>query len=141
VPSRQDLLVTVAAGEVSGWTRGMVPRMRYLTPALSIPYRAQIGTAAARITAASHRRGTAGNHPDADNVPWCSSFSVSDRVISRANATHFCVITWLAPFSKVIVLRSSYNFTIEAMGKFLINQALICAQSLYNYTVGLKFRL
>jgi hypothetical protein len=46
----------VAAGEVSGWTREMVPRMRYLTPALSVPYRAQIGTAATRIAAASHRR-------------------------------------------------------------------------------------
>jgi hypothetical protein len=40
----------------SGWARGMVPRTRYLTPAVSVPYRAQIGTAATRIAAASHQR-------------------------------------------------------------------------------------
>jgi hypothetical protein len=56
VTPRQSHWVTVAAGEVSGWTREMVPRVRYLTPVLSVSYRAQIGTAATRIAAASHRR-------------------------------------------------------------------------------------
>ena len=49
VTPRQSHWVTVAAGEVSGWTREMVPRMRYLTPALSVPYRAQIGMVATQI--------------------------------------------------------------------------------------------
>ena len=53
---RQDSMVTVAAGEVSGWTQGTVPRMRRLTPPLSISYRARTRTAAARILAQRGRR-------------------------------------------------------------------------------------
>jgi hypothetical protein len=51
VPPQQNLLVTVAAGEDSGWTRGMTPRTSYPPPALSTPYRTQIRTAATRIVA------------------------------------------------------------------------------------------
>jgi hypothetical protein len=53
---RQNSMVTVAAGEVSGWTQGTVPRMRRLTPTLSISYRARTRTAAALILAQRGRR-------------------------------------------------------------------------------------
>jgi hypothetical protein len=46
----------VAAGEVSGWTRGRVPRMSHLTPELSVPYRPRTRTAAARVLAQRGRR-------------------------------------------------------------------------------------
>jgi hypothetical protein len=36
VTPQQGHWVTVAVGEVSGWTQGTVPRLRRLTPTLSI---------------------------------------------------------------------------------------------------------
>jgi hypothetical protein len=51
VTPRQSYWVTVAVGEVFGWTQGTVPRLRRLTPALSVPYRLRTRTAAARILA------------------------------------------------------------------------------------------
>jgi hypothetical protein len=54
---RRKTIDSVAAGEVSGWTRGRVPRMRYLTSVLSVPYHARTWTEAARILVLrGHRR-------------------------------------------------------------------------------------
>jgi hypothetical protein len=56
VTPRQGHWVTVAVGEVSGWTQGTVPRLRRLTPTLSISDRARTRTTAARILAQRGRR-------------------------------------------------------------------------------------
>jgi hypothetical protein len=74
-------------------------------------------------------------------VPWNSSFRWTNSPICRAIYSHFCVITWSTLFSKVIVLRSSYNIVIAILSKFLLNHALIHVQSHCSCTVSLKFRI
>jgi hypothetical protein len=109
--------VTVATGEVSGWTRGRVPRMRYLTPALSVPYRARIRTAAARIFAQRGRRRWAHNAGSLIHIRalyhGVSSVSRPDRASWSSIYSWFCVVTRLPLCTKVIDLQLIFNFAME----------------------------
>jgi hypothetical protein len=80
-------------------------------------------------------------NPFRSTVPWQIPFRWTDNLICRAIYSQFCVITWSTLFSKVIVLRSSYNIVIAILSKFLLDHDQIHAQSHCSCTVSLKFRL
>jgi hypothetical protein len=81
---RQNSLVTVAAGEDSGWAWVVAPRMGYPSPTLSIPYYARTRTAATHPTPRwrPYRRRGADSYPlPRCTVPWpASSDSLSVHV-------------------------------------------------------------
>jgi hypothetical protein len=52
----------------------------------------------------------------------------------------FYISTWSTLFSKVVALGSSYNLGIAILGKYLLDHALIHAQSACSCTASLKFR-
>jgi hypothetical protein len=117
-------MVTVAAGEDSGWTQGTVPRMRRLTLTQSISYRARTRTAAAQILAQGGHRRWASRAGVLILSGYCtmgSPFSPSDSPSWSLISFGFYVAPEPAFCIKVVVHYTIFIFVTAAMGKFLLD--------------------